>query len=105
MSSSCDLASFGRWTPKHVQFRWLVVSPWLLKNIAPITIMKNTSEISDGETSKTPRYEPGSLGLEGQALTAVLEALQAWAGGLLVATQKATEQGTWERWSLEDIGS
>ena len=47
-----------------------------------------------------PRYEPSALGLEGSALDVVMAALRSWSGGLLVATEKATQNGTWERWTL-----
>jgi len=45
-------------------------------------------------------YEPSALGLEGSALDVVMAALRSWSGGLLVATEKATQNGTWERWTL-----
>jgi len=48
-------------------------------------------------------YEPNALGFEASALHAMLGALCAWSGGLLLATQQAMEGGTWERWSLEDV--
>lgn len=48
-------------------------------------------------------YEPNALGFEASALGAMLGALCAWSGGLLLATQQAMEGGTWERWSLEDV--
>ena len=51
----------------------------------------------------SPRYEPNALGFEASALHAMLGALCAWSGGLLLATQQAMEGGTWERWSLEDV--
>lgn len=31
-----------------------------------------------------------------------MAALGQWSGGLLVATEQATQNNTWERWSLED---
>ncbi len=46
------------------------------------------------------RYEPSALGLEGSALDVVMAALRSWSGGLLVATEQATQNGTWERWTL-----
>lgn len=78
------------------EWYWAQIASWIFEK----KVMVCFQNFNVLDVLRPLRYEPSALGLEGSALDVVMAALRSWSGGLLVATEKATQNGTWERWTL-----